>query len=164
MNVFLPIENYVPHRGVMLLLDRLLHADGEGAVAEVTVPRDGLFVQDAGMPAWVGLEYMAQTVAAWAGWQALQAQQSVKLGFLLGTRKYQADCSHFAPGAVLHVRVQSELVGDNGLGMFACEIVQTGAGGQDSVLAQARISVYEPEDGSAYIHALEKQGVSEQHE
>lgn len=164
MNMFLPIENYVPHRGVMLLLDRLLHADVQGAVAQVTVPRDGLFVQDAGMPAWVGVEYMAQTVAAWAGWQALQAQRSVKLGFLLGTRKYQAECSHFALGAELQVRVHSELVGDNGLGMFACEIVQANADDQERVLAQARISVYEPEDGSAYIHALEKQGVSEQHE
>jgi len=167
MSVFLPIENYVPHRGVMLLLERLLHADAEGAEAQVTVPRDGLFVQDAGMPAWVGMEYMAQTVAAWAGWQALQAQRAVKLGFLLGTRKYQAACGHFAPGAVLLVRVRSELVGENGLGMFACEIVQGGPEGdrgQECVLAQARISVYEPEDGSAYIRALEKQGVSEQDE
>ncbi|MBV8249500.1 MAG: hotdog family protein [Comamonas sp.] len=158
MTVFLPIENYVPHRGVMLLLDRLLQADSESAQAQVTVPRDGLFLQDAGMPAWVGLEYMAQTVAAWAGWQAVQAQQPVKLGFLLGTRKYQAHCSRFAPGAVLRVAVRSELVGDNGLGMFACEIVQDGPDGQHCVLAQARISVYEPEDGSAYIHALEKTG------
>jgi predicted hotdog family 3-hydroxylacyl-ACP dehydratase len=158
MSVFLPIENYVPHRGVMLLLDCLLQADSESAEARVTVSRDGLFLQDAGMPAWVGLEYMAQTVAAWAGWQAVQAQQSVKLGFLLGTRKYQAGCSHFAPGAVLRVCVRSELVGDNGLGMFACRIVQDGPEGLSSVLAEARISVYEPEDGSAYIHALEKTG------
>ena len=69
MKEFLPIENYVPHRGAMLLIDRLVSADAEGAVAEVIVPRDGLFLQDAGMPSWVGLEYMAQTVAAWAGWR-----------------------------------------------------------------------------------------------
>lgn len=155
MTEFLSIENYVPHRGVMLLLDRLVHADAEGADALVCVPRDGLFLQDAGMPAWVGLEYMAQAVAAWAGWQALQAGHAVKLGFLLGTRKYQAQCSHFAPGAVLRVSVRCELVGENGLGMFACEVRHEG---QEAVQAQARISVYEPEDGSAYIHALEKTG------
>lgn len=158
MTLFLPIENYVPHRGVMLLLDCLLQADAERAQARVTVPSDGLFLQDAGMPAWVGVEYMAQTVAAWAGWQAVQAGQPVKLGFLLGTRKYQASCSHFAPGSVLRVCVHSELVGDNGLGMFACQIVQDAPEGQESVLAQARISVYEPEDGNAYIHAREKTG------
>ena len=161
MNAFLAIENYVPHRGVMLLLDHLLQADAESAVAQVTVPRDGLFLQDAGMPAWVGVEYMAQAVAAWAGWQAVQAQQPVKLGFLLGTRKYQAHCSHFAPGMVLEVQVRSELIGENGLGMFECQIRQQD---NEQVLAQARISVYEPEDGSAYIRALEKQEVSEQHE
>lgn len=158
MNAFLAIENYVPHRGVMLLLDCLLHADAESAVARVTVPRDGLFLQDAGMPTWVGVEYMAQAVAAWAGWQAVQALQPVKLGFLLGTRKYQAYCSHFAPGMVLEVQVRSELIGENGLGMFECQIRQQGS---EQVLAQARISVYEPEDGSAYIRALEKQEVSE---
>lgn len=159
--MFLAIENYVPHRGVMLLLDRLLQADADSAVAQLTVPRDGLFLQDAGMPAWVGVEYMAQTIAAWAGWQALQRQQPVKLGFLLGTRKYQAHCSHFGPGTVLDVQVRSELVGENGLGVFDCVIRQNGG---EQVLAQARISVYEPEDGNAYIHALEKQGVGEQHE
>lgn len=158
MNAFLAIENYVPHRGVMLLLDCLLQADAESAVALVTVPRDGLFLQDAGMPTWVGVEYMAQAVAAWAGWQTVQAQQPVKLGFLLGTRKYQAYCSHFAPGMVLRVQVRSELIGENGLGMFECQIRQEGG---EQVLAQARISVYEPEDGGAYIRALEKQEVSE---
>lgn len=153
MTTLLPIEHYVPHRGAMLLLDRLLHADAETATAEVTVPRDGLFLQDEGMPAWVGLEYMAQTVAAWAGWQAVQAGQAVKLGFLLGTRKFEAKTAFFPVGTRLQVQVCSELVGDNGLCMFDCRI-------QDSsgdTVAQARISVYEPEDGSAYLQAIEKQ-------
>lgn len=160
MSALLAIENYVPHRGAMLLLERLLHADAETAVAQVSVPRDGLFLQDEGMPAWVGLEYMAQTVAAWAGWQAVQAGQSVKLGFLLGTRKFDAQCAFFAPGAVLHIHVRSELVGDNGLGMFDCQIQDANA----AVLAQARVSVYEPEDGGAYIQALETQGVGNNNE
>ena len=33
MNAFLPIENYVPHRGVMLLLDCLLDASADSAHA-----------------------------------------------------------------------------------------------------------------------------------
>lgn len=150
MGDLLPIAHYVPHRGAMLLLDELLQASGEGAVAQVRVPRDGLFLQDAGMPALVGLEYMAQTVAAWAGWQAAQAQRPVKLGFLLGTRGFHAECTHFAPGSVLQVSVRSELVGDNGLGAFACRIHRQG---EHDVLAQARLSVYEPPDGHAYVRA-----------
>lgn len=145
---FLPIENYVPHRGVMLLLDRLIAADEDTAVAEVTVPRDGLFMQDAGMPSWVGMEYMAQTVAAWAGWRARQKGQAVKIGFLLGSRRYEAVQPFFAAGQCLTVSVRCELLGDNGLGMFDCRIHADGA-----ELASARVSVFEPEDGGAYIAA-----------
>ncbi len=43
---FRPVESYVPHRGAMLLIDRLLDAGPTHAVAEVTVPADGLFVWD----------------------------------------------------------------------------------------------------------------------
>lgn len=143
----LPIENYVPHRGAMLLLDRLLAADDETAVAEVTVPQGGLFVHDAGMPAWVGIEYMAQTVAAWAGWRARQKGGAVQIGFLLGSRRYETAQAFFAPGTRLTVSVRCELMGDNGLGMFDCRIEADG----EKELATARISVFEPGDGRAYI-------------
>ena len=143
----LPIENYVPHRGAMLLLDRLVAAGVDRAVAEVRVPRGGLFLHDPGMPSWVGMEYMAQTVAAWAGWNALRKGETVKIGFLLGSRKYEAAQAFFAPGSRLTVRVRCELLGGNGLGMFDCRIKGEGEG----ELASARISVFEPEDGSAYI-------------
>ncbi|PJI98640.1 putative hotdog family 3-hydroxylacyl-ACP dehydratase [Acidovorax sp. 69] len=143
----IPIENYVPHRGVMLLLDRLLAADEDRAVAEVTVPRDGLFLHDAGMPSWVGMEYMAQTVAAWAGWNALRKGRAVQIGFLLGSRRFEAAQAFFAAGTRLTVRVQCELMGDNGLGMFDCRIEADG--GRE--LATARISVFEPSDGNTYI-------------
>ncbi len=143
----LPIENYVPHRGAMLLIDRLLAADEESAVAEVTVPRDGLFLHDAGMPSWVGIEYMAQTVAAWAGWCARQKGRAVQIGFLLGSRRYETAQAFFAPGTLLTVSVRCELMGDNGLGMFDCRIEADGG----KELATARISVFEPGDGNAYI-------------
>lgn len=144
---FLSIENYVPHRGAMLLLDRLLAAHEDGAVAEVTVPSDGLFLHDAGMPSWVGIEYMAQTVAAWAGWRALKKGQVVQIGFLLGSRKYETAQAFFAPGMRLQVSVHRELMGDNGLGMFDCQIYAA----DETPLATARIAVFEPEDRHAYI-------------
>lgn len=148
MNVFLPIENYVPHRGVMLLLDRLLHADAEGAVAQVTVPRDGLFVQEAGMPAWVGVEYMAQAIAAWAGCRARSAGREPSIGFLLGTRRYESRVTWFVAGALLRVEATRELLGDNGLGMFRCRILEDG-----DELATANVSVFEPPDAMAYLES-----------
>ena len=131
----------------MLLLDRLLAADDDSAVAEVTVPRDGLFLHDAGMPSWVGIEYMAQTVAAWAGWRARQKGEAVQIGFLLGSRRYETAQAFFTPGTRLRVSVHCELMGVNGLGMFDCRIHTA----DEKELATARISVFEPDNGSAYI-------------
>lgn len=141
-----PIETYVPHRGAMLLIDRLLEAGPTHVVAEVTVPADGLFVQDGRMPGWVGLEYMAQAISAWSGVGHTEAGREPRLGMLLGTRRYHAHVPDFAAGTVLRIEVNQEFVGDNGLGMFACRILQQG----DEV-ATARLSIYEPEDGESIL-------------
>jgi predicted hotdog family 3-hydroxylacyl-ACP dehydratase len=140
----LPIENYVPHRGAMLWIHRLLELDEEHAVAEVTVPAEGLFVQDGGVPAWLGIEYMAQTIAAWAGGRARRAGGTPKVGFLLGTRRYTAHRAHYPAGSTLRVETRCELIGDNGLGLFACRIVLHG-----EEVAVAQVSVFEPPDGAA---------------
>lgn len=149
---YLPIEHYVPHRATMLLLDTLREAGAEHAVATVRIPRDGMFNQPQGVPAWVTVEYMAQTVAAWAGWCALERGDAVKVGFLLGTRKLQVMQPFLPAGASLTVRVQCELMAGNGLGMFDCSVMLAG-----QVIAQAKISVFEPEDGKAYLHAVQEE-------
>jgi len=133
------LDGWVPHRGEMRLLDRLLAVDEQHAIAEVDVPADGLFVQDGGVPAWVGLEYMAQTVAAWAGERARRAGGEPRIGFLLGSRRYAAAHGSFAAGSTLRVEARCELVADNGLGQFACRIT-TPAGEE---LASAMVSVFE---------------------
>ena len=134
----------------MLLLDSLLHVDAETAIAQLTVSRDALFMQDEGMPSWIGLEYMAQAVAAWVGWQSLQENRPVDIGFLLGTRRFEAKCAFFRPGAVLRAHVCKELLGDNGLGAFDCRLHdETG-----EEVARARISVYKPENCRAYVETL----------
>lgn len=141
-----PIEAYVPHRGAMLLLDRLIEAGDEHAVAEAMVPDDGLFVRDGRMPAWVGVEYMAQAIAAWSGARPRPTGAAPRVGFLLGSRRFEAHCPDFAAGTLLRIEVRQEFVGDNGLGMFNGLILIDGA-----EVARARISIFEPADGSAYL-------------
>ncbi len=134
------MDAWVPHRGPMNLLDGVDHCDEAGIVAHVRVPREGLFLIDDGMPAWVGIEYMAQAVAAWSGARARAGGGSPRIGYLLGSRRYEAAVPVFETGALLHVHAQCELMGDNGLGMFDCRIVQG-----ERVLATARLSVFEPQ-------------------
>ncbi len=144
-----PLPACVPHRGRMLLVHRLLHADDETALAEVDVHEDAPFAQAAGVPAWVGVEYMAQTVAAWAGARAQRAGRKPRLGFLLGTRRYLAQVPWFAHGTTLQVHIRCELMGSNGLGQFDCRITASG-----QVLCQARLSVFEPEDAGEVVGGL----------
>jgi len=150
MNLMHPIEAYIPHRGAMRFIDRLVEHDAESVVVEAQVPFDGLFLEAAGMPAWVGIEYMAQAIAAWAGAQAQARGEMPKLGFLLGTRHFTCTRGHFAHGLLLRIEARREVMGDNGLGVFACRISDRG-----EELAAALVSVFEPADANAFLRGTE---------
>jgi predicted hotdog family 3-hydroxylacyl-ACP dehydratase len=141
-----PIADLVPHSGPMCLLSRLLAADTQHLITEVVVPVSGLFSRPSGVGAWVGIEYMAQTVAAWAGWQSRAAGQAPRIGLLLGTRRYCCTVSRFEPGQVLHVEIEPSFQADNGLGQFDCRITCAGA-----ELARAKLTVFEPADATAFL-------------
>ena len=137
------MDAWVPHRGAMSLLDSVEHCDDHAIEARVRVPSQGMFATDDGVPAWVGIEYMAQAVAAWSGARARAGGGSPRIGFLLGSRRYEALVPVFEPGARLQVFAQCELMGENGLGMFDCRVEQGGR-----VLASGRLSVFEPPQDS----------------
>ena len=142
-----PVESLVPHSGPMVLLDRFARA-GEGwAEAELRVAEDRLFCEPGrGVPAWVGIEYMAQGIAMFAGLAARRAGREIEKGLLVGTRRYEAMRDHFPVGALLTVRVEEEII-DGPAGVFSCTIRdQTG-----DILAQGRLNVYVPEDQKTFF-------------
>lgn len=136
------IESCIPHRGTMRLVNRLIDVDDLVACAEVDINSDSFFANENGVPAWVGIEYMAQTVSAWAGAKALREGRELKLGFLLGTRRYESSLDIFPLGSCLVIKVRCEFRADNGLGQFHCEIFKNFI-----LVAEAKITVYEPENG-----------------
>jgi predicted hotdog family 3-hydroxylacyl-ACP dehydratase len=142
------IGELVPHAGTMSLLGRLLAVDDETLAAEVVIGPDTLFFDGREVGAWVGVEYMAQAVAAHAGHAARQRGEPVKVGFLLGARRYQSSVSGFAQGMVLRVHVRCELQGENGLGAFACRIEDAGSG---AALAEATITVFQPANVNEFL-------------
>lgn len=154
------IGELLPHAGAMRLLDRVVKVEGDCLVASVCVPEQGLFTDSQGpglgVGAWVGLEYMAQAVAAWAGWQGRAAGQAPRIGFLLGTRRYHCSVSHFTPGQRLWVEVERVFQADNGLGQFAGRVLLApgtaeGSGAAATELASAQLTVFGPEDPSAFL-------------
>ncbi|WP_280542529.1 hypothetical protein [Chromohalobacter sp. 11-W] len=134
------VRPFVPHDGAMCLLDTLLDYDAEGATVEIT-PRDSdLFVEDGAIPAWVGLEWMAQGVAAWAGVWAHIDGAPPPPGFLIASRRYHAHVDNFALDEPVHVQVTREFVADNGVRAFSGTL-STAAGQR---LAEGRLSIFQP--------------------
>lgn len=132
----------VPHTGRMRLLDRALEGDAESLVAEVTLREDCLFHENGGMGGWVGIEFMAQAIGAWAGWRARLRGEEPKKGFLLGTRRYDCTRPRFKTGERLRVEVQRQFWSENGLGQFDCRIDING-----ETVATAALTVFEPPEG-----------------
>ncbi|MGW8392569.1 ApeP family dehydratase [Pseudoduganella sp. HUAS MS19] len=142
------IRQLVPHSGQMVLLDRALEADADHLCAEVRIHEATMLAGSDGVGAWVGIEYMAQAIAAHAGWLALQRGEEVKVGFLLGSRKYEANIPNFALGSVLQVRVRRVLQSENGLGAFECRIDIVGGMAN---AATATVTVFQPDNVNQFL-------------
>lgn len=143
-----PIKELVPHSGPMLLLDKVVAFDAEALCAEVAIMPSSTFCDGQAVGAWIGIEYMAQAIAAHAGYAARLRGEAVRLGLLLGSRQYHCTHAAFAVHSVLHVRVRRELLGENGLGAFACTIEDAGTG---EVLASATLTVYQPDNVEQFL-------------
>ena len=142
------IRTLVPHSGQMVLLDRALSADADNLCAEVRIREDSMLAGEQGVGAWVGIEYMAQAIAAHAGWLALGRGEAVKVGFLLGARKYESNLSYFTTGSLLHVHVHRVLQAENGLGAFECRIDVVGV---MASAATATVTVFQPDNVNQFF-------------
>ncbi len=136
----------LPHGSCAILLDEVIDCGDDFASARVTIRTDSRFFDRArgGVAAWVGLEYMAQTVAIWAGDQRLRRGRPVQLAFLLGTRRYRSNVPTFPVGSTLTIRAQI-LYSESALAAFGCAIDGTG------IEVSARINAFSPEDPQALL-------------
>lgn len=91
-----PLAELLPHAGDMILIDQVLAFDEEQIQTRLTVHAGGLFNrEDGSLPAWVGIELMAQSVAAYAGCRARLQDRPVELGFLLAPANLNATSNTF---------------------------------------------------------------------
>ena len=135
------VTELVPHRASMLLVDALLDCSDSQARALHEVAADAWYILDGGMPAWIGVELMAQTIAAVVGFQKRQSGRSPVQGYLLGTRRYRSTLPAFPVGSRLEIVARQQYREDSGLGAFDCEIVLDGAR-----VAHATLTVFEPHE------------------
>ena len=145
---FPEIARLVPHGAPMVLLDKVLAADAHTLSAQLTIGPQTLFCDGAGVGAWIGIEYMAQAIAAHGGYLAQARGAPARVGLLLGARRYACSVPLFALGSVLHVHVALALQGENGLAAFDCRIDDAANG---ATLAEATVTVFEPDNVHQFL-------------
>lgn len=142
------IAQVLPHVGRMLLLDELLEQNDEGITTALTIRPDSVLCDGvSGVPAWVGMEYMAQTACAFSGVSEVRDGLRPSISALLGTRSYRANVPVFALGTRMTVTAQLLVRDDDNLAVFACTIRDAAT---QAELAVGDIKAIRP----ANIHAL----------
>ena len=99
----------VPHKGKMLLLDRVQNYSLEDVniTTEIDISRNSLFYEDdlGGIPAWVAFEYMAQSISALSGIYGRTKGDKPKVGFIMSVSGFKADIPVFKDDETVVVTV-----------------------------------------------------------
>lgn len=145
MKSLFTVEELVPHSGLMSLLSEITGYGDDWLSAQVNITPDSMFADARGVPAWVGLEYMAQAIGAYAGLQERLQGQQPRLGFLLGTRKYSAPLEYFPVGSVVQVKATRNMQAENGLCSFDCMLWG------ERFETSARLSIFQPQEPEQFL-------------
>jgi len=142
------VEELLPHSGDMVLIDKMLEFGEDYGVSQVTVSADSKFYEPDinGIHCAIGMEWMAQTIAALAGIKAMQENRPIQVGFLLGSRKYEPAKNIFKVDEAYTIRVKQLYREDNGLGAFECSIHEG-----DELIADSKLNVFAPDNVEQFL-------------
>lgn len=132
---------FLPQTGRMAMLTRIVDYGEDWLLAEADLAQDNIFAEKSQLPAWACIEIMAQGIAALAGVQAHLAGHEVPMGFLLGTRKFQAEAAFLPLPCTVRVRVQESIRDATGFGVY-----HTALWLGETLFAQANLNVFSPDD------------------
>lgn len=139
------VEQVLPHRAPMLLAETVDYGTDYGQIT-LTVRNDSPFCDGAqGIPAWVGVEYMAQAMGVFSGVERLQNGATPKIGLLIGTRRYDSAVPLFPLGAQLTTTARLTFF-EGEMFVFQCEISDG-----KQVLAHGDIKAFRPDDVQAFL-------------
>ena len=123
----------------MLLLDAVLsHGPGCATALVRITPDSSFYITGKGVPSYLAIEYMAQTIAVIAGKEAVEAGKAAPVGYLLGTRSFQCNTAWFPAGSELLAEASEEYVDGQGMGAYLGRVTGGDVG------ARCRLTVFRP--------------------
>ena len=135
------VEDLVPHRGAMCLLDSIDDYGADWLRASLTVSPHSTFATASGIPGWVGIEYMAQAASAFGGIEQAQLGAPPSIGLLLGARYYRCMLEQFPNGMKLDVFAKIAMRDEQDFAAYDCTLESTGRR-----LAECTLKAYRPRD------------------
>jgi predicted hotdog family 3-hydroxylacyl-ACP dehydratase len=136
-----PISGLVPHTRNMALLERVIYRDANRIDCLMTISVQDPFTNEYGnVPAYVGIEYMSQGVAAHSSLNKTDKTERGKIGVLLGSRKVELFVQEFFQKQELLISANLVLKRD-GFGVFDCDIRNADDG---ELLVRGCLKFYEP--------------------
>jgi len=132
----------------MILIDSLDKYSDDIGCCSVTITGESIFFdsESQSVPSYVGLEYMAQGIAAYANAHERDAGLPTAIGFLVSSRKFKVLIPRFSVGSKLAITVEKLYKEDNGLSAFDCNIKCEG-----ELVASAKINVFQPNDPVSFL-------------
>lgn len=137
------LDELIDHRGPMAFIDELVSAEGDTACCRALIRADNPFLLDNRLPAWVLVEYMAQSVAAFAGYTRALRGTEHRRGLLLGCRNLRMANVALEIGTRLEIEVVQTARFES-LGSFAGKVTC-----DETVAASGTLSVYEASEWPA---------------
>ena len=131
------VAELLPHRPPMILIDEIVEVDEGSLTARVWLTESSMFVEDGKLPALVTLEYMAQSIAAFAGAIRRAEGKPVRVGLLIACREMELEVDSLSVGDELLVTVKQVWTGER-LGSFDCFVTRGG-----EKISSASLSVYQ---------------------
>ena len=144
----LPVAEVVPHKDPMILIDTLISYVPDTLVTQTHITPSSPYFEDTinAVPNYVGIEYMAQSVAALAGVEAKSRGDIIRVGFLLGSRKLKMHIPHYQLGESYQTHVTRLYQEESGLAVFDCKVFH-----HETLVAEANVNVFQPQDTQTYI-------------
>lgn len=117
------IEDYLPHRPPMLLIDELVEVSDTKAVVRTTIKPDCVFARDGIVHPAAMIEFMAQCCATLIGGRP--SGKGPRLGFIISCREVNLLVDSFAVGDKLELGA-AKIHGQDALAVFACTVSRDG--------------------------------------
>jgi predicted hotdog family 3-hydroxylacyl-ACP dehydratase len=134
-----PIDDLVPHGPPIRAVEELLHWERGRAKCRLQVRPHTPFVRGNRVAGIAALEYMAQSVAACLGYEAYLGGGRVRVGMIIGVRKFELLEAYIEVGTELEIQVD-RIRGDDDVSTFRTE---TRTGG--NLICSAHMTLVHPE-------------------